>query len=383
MPRRWLILLPAVPLFVVCLVGTRGAAANQATEPSAYGYALAGAAALTLLLRRRAPLAGTAAAALLTAGYLALRQPFGPILFVLPTWAWCLTAVMPLRRALPWLAGALALLVGGAAPRVVDEIGWGGLLVWVTAVAGATAAGAVTGFALAARQRSEAAARAEVARRAVSEERLAMAQDVHDGVGHTLAVLAMHAGVAAHVIDRDPARAKELLSTLAVTARESLDGLRADLDRLRAPAAGTAAARRPEPGLADLPLLLDRMRDGGLRLDAELPDPGPADLPPAVDAAAYRIVQESLTNVLRHAGTTEATVRVRLTDTLRIDVANPPSATRAPLDPGGGTGIAGMRRRAAAVGGSLTAGPAPGGGFAVRAELPRRTVPAPDPGGSR
>jgi signal transduction histidine kinase len=381
-PRRWLILLPAVPLLVVCLGGTRGAAVNQtATEPVAVAYLLAGAAALTLLLRRRAPLVGTAAAAGLTAAYLVLDQPYGPILFVLPTWAWCLTAVMPLRRALPWLAGSLALVVGLAAPRVVDDVGWGGLLVWVTAVTGATAAGAVTGFALAARQRSEAAARAEVARRAVSEERLAMAQDVHDGVGHTLAVLAMQAGVAAHVIDRDPARAKELLGALAATSREALDGLRADLDRLRAPAGG--AARRPAPGLADLPLLLDRMRDGGLRLDAELPAADAVELAPAVDAAAYRIVQESLTNVLRHAGTAEASVRVRLDGVLLVEVADrgtgPPATDAATGSETAaattGTGIAGMRRRAEAVGGSLTAGPRAGGGFLVRAELPPRTVP--------
>ncbi|HZB51437.1 MAG TPA: histidine kinase, partial [Mycobacteriales bacterium] len=353
MPRRWLILLPAVPLLVVCLGGTRGAAVNQtATEPVAVAYLLAGAAAVTLLLRRRAPLVGTAAAAGLTAAYLVLDQPYGPILFVLPTWAWCLTAVMPLRRALPWLAGSLALVVGLAAPRVVDDVGWGGLLVWVTAVTGATAAGAVTGFALAARQRSEAAARAEVARRAVSEERLAMAQDVHDGVGHTLAVLAMQAGVAAHVIDRDPARAKELLGALAATSREALDGLRADLDRLRAPAGG--AARRPAPGLADLPLLLDRMRDGGLRLDAELPEPDPVDLPPAVGAAAYRIVQESLTNVLRHAGADAATVVVRAADSqLEVEVVDRGSGGAPGAD---GSGIRGMRERAASLGGTLEAG---------------------------
>jgi signal transduction histidine kinase len=374
--RRWLIGVPAVPLLVVCLGGTRGAAENQAVQPGAAAYLLAGAAALTLLLRRRAPLVGVTAAALLTAAYLLLDQPYGPILFVGPAWAWCLTAAMPLRQALPWVAGHVAVLVGAAAPRLLDDAGWGGLLVWATAVAGSTAAGAVTGFALAARRRSEAAARVEVARRAVSEERLAMAQDVHDGVGHTLAVLAMQAGVAAHVLDRDPARAKELLSALAATSREALDGLRADLDRLRTPAGG--AARSPGPGLGDLPVLLDRMRDGGLRLDVELPATGPAELPPAVGAAAYRIVQESLTNVLRHAGTAQASVRVRLDGVLLVEVAD--RGTR-PAGPGGpaGTGIAGMRSRAEAVGGSLSAGPRPGGGFLVRAELPPRTVPGAAP----
>ena len=372
MTRRWLIVVPALPLLVVCLGGTHAAGENQATEPAGWAYALAAGAALTLLLRRRAPRAGIAAAALLTGAYLLLDQPYGPILFAGPAWAWCLTAAMPLRRAVPWLAGYVAVLVGSAAPQAVPEVGWGGLLVWATAVAGATAAGAATGFALAARQRSETAARAEVARRAVSEERLAMAQDVHDGVGHTLAVIAMHAWVAAHLIDRDPARAKELLGTLAATCREALNGLRADLDRMRQPTDG--AARSPGPGLADLPVLLDRMRDGGLRLDVELPEPPPAQLSPAVGAAAYRIVQESLTNVLRHAGTAEASVRVRLDGNLLVEVADRGTgpAAAAPA----GTGIAGMRRRAEAVGGSLTVGPRSGGGFLVRAELPARTVPS-------
>jgi signal transduction histidine kinase len=371
MSRRWPILVPALPLLVVFLAGTHGAAENQATEPGTWAYVLAGAAALTLLLRRRAPRAGVTAAAVVTGTYLLLGYPFGPILFAGPAWAWCLTAALPLRRAVPWLAGYVAVVVAAAATRLLDDFGWGGLLMWATAAAGACTAGAVTGFALAARQRSEAAARAEIARRAVSEERLAMAQDMHDGVGHTLAVIAMQAGVAAHVLDRDPARAKELLGTLAATCREALDGLRADLDRLRQPT--EAAARRPGPGLADLPRLLDRMRDGGLRLDVELPEPEPADLSPAVGAAAYRIVQESLTNVLRHAGTAEASVRVRLDGALLVEVADRGPA-RPPAETPAGSGIAGMRRRAESVGGSLSAGPRAGGGFLVRAELPPRTV---------
>jgi signal transduction histidine kinase len=371
MLRRWLVLVPALPLLVVCLGGTHAAAVNQATVPHTSAYLLAAGAALTLLLRRRAPLLGITAAALITAAYLLLDEPYGPILFVGPAWAWCLSAVMPLRRAVPWVAGYVAMVVLSAAPRLVRDNGWGGLLIWATVAAGVAAAGAATGFALAARQRSEAAARAEIARRAVSEERLAMAQDVHDGVGHTLAVIAMHAGVAAHVIDRDPARAKELLGAVAATCREALDGLRADLDRLRSP--GEGASRSPDPGLADLPVLLARMRDGGLRLDVELPEPGLDELPPAVGAAAYRIVQESLTNVLRHAGTAEASVRVRLDGVLLVEVADR-GAGPAVATGSGGTGIAGMRRRAEAVGGSLTAGPGPGGGFLVRAELPPRTV---------
>jgi signal transduction histidine kinase len=162
------------------------------------------------------------------------------------------------------------------------------------------------------------------------------------------------------VLDRDPERARELLATVVTTSREALDGLRADLERLRTP-----AARRPGPGLADLPVLLDRMRDGGLDLAVSLP--ADAAVPPDVGAAAYRIVQESLTNVLRHAGTDAASVRVSLDGALRVEVADR-GLSGAPG--AGGTGIAGMKRRAESVGGSLTAGPRDGGGFLVRAELP-------------
>jgi signal transduction histidine kinase len=361
--HRWWILLPAVPLFVVAVGGTHGAAETQSTASHPYAYLLAGLTALTLLLRRRAPLVGVSAAAAATGAYLLLDQPYGPILFAGPAWAWCLAATLPLRRALPWIAGLVLVVVGAGAPRAVHQLGWGGLLIWAAAATGVAAAAAATGSALAARQRSEAAARVEIARRAVSEERLAMAQDVHDGVGHSLAVIAMQAGVAAHVLDRDPDRARELLATVVATSREALDGLRADLERMRRPADG--AARRPGPGLADLPLLLDRMRDGGLRLDVTLPAESP--VPPEVGAAAYRIVQESLTNVLRHAHTGEASVRVELDGALRVEVADRGSG---PAAADGGSGIAGMRRRAESLGGRLEAGPRAGGGFVVSAELP-------------
>jgi signal transduction histidine kinase len=361
--RRWWILLPAVPLLAVCLGGTHGAAANQASTTHTYAYVLAGLAALTLLLRRRAPLAGLSLAALATGAYLLLDQPYGPILFVGPAWAWCLAAVLPLRRAVPWVAGFAVVVIAGAAPRAIEHGGWSEVVYGAAGVAGVLAAAAATGFALAARQRSEAAARQELARRAVSEERLAMAQDVHDGVGHSLAVIAMQAGVAAHVLDRDPARARELLATVVATSREALDGLRADLERLRTPA--SSVARRPGPGLADLPVLLDRMRDGGLRLDVTLPPE--AAVPPEVGAAAYRIVQESLTNVLRHAGTGAASVRVELDGALHVEVADRGTGTLAAAD---GSGITGMRRRAESVGGRLDAGPRDGGGFLVTAELP-------------
>jgi signal transduction histidine kinase len=168
------------------------------------------------------------------------------------------------------------------------------------------------------------------------------------------------------VLDKDPARTRELLASIQATSRESLDGLRAELLRFRDP---EPAALRPAPGLADLPALLARMRDGGLVLHAQLDEcPG---VPAEVGAAAHRIVQEALTNVLRHAGATPAWVTVRCSaGSLHVEVRD---RGRGPVDGApAGLGIPGMRERAAAVGGRLEA-VAADEGFVVRAELP---VPA-------
>jgi signal transduction histidine kinase len=351
-------------LLLLCLVGTGAAARNQGLpHPGPAAYALAVVAALALLLRRRMPLAVLAVCGVAIGGYLLLGYPFGPILLTGPV------AAVAVATRLPWRTAALAgtgFVLVTALPHTLDTDagGWVPRLAWTVGWAAVVAAPAAVGAALQVRRRADAGVRAEQARRAVSEERLAIAREVHDGVGHGLAVIALQAGVALHVLDRDPARARELLASIQATSRESLDGLRAELQRFRDPAAPTAL--RPVPGLADLPALLSRMRDGGLVLHAQLDEcPGvPAD----VGAAAHRIVQESLTNVLRHAGDTPAWVTVRCSPGgLLVEVrdrgAGP--AAGAPA----GLGIPGMRERAGAVGGRLSAGPT-GEGFLVRAELP-------------
>src|SRR3954447_3800951 len=308
---HWHDLVPALPLLAIGLAGTSRAAEQQLDwlrEPDAAAYTCVTAAALALLLRRRAPRLTLVAVGTAISVYLAQRFAFGPILLTGPVAAWAVASRLPWREALAWVGGFLLVMASAAAPVFYADGGGGGGAhrggsgAWAAAVGGVAAIGA----ALQVRRRSEAGVRAEQARRAVSEERLQMAQDVHDGVGHGLAVIAMHAGVALHVLDRDPERARELLTSIQATSREALDGLRADLDRWRDP--DDAAARRPMPGLEDLPQLLARMRAGGLVL-AERIDAG-TGVPEEVGAAAYRIVQESLTNVLRHAGGAAAQVRI-------------------------------------------------------------------------
>lgn len=366
---------------IFCLFGTRAADENQldtAARPDTFCYLLVVVATLALILRRRAPLWALAICGAALTVYLSKDYPFGPVLFTGPVAAWAVGSRLPWRRALPAVGIFAVVVAAGAAGRLLDGggAGWlaftGWVLIWSLVVGSA----AVAGAAITERRRSAEGVRLEQARRAVSEERLAMAQDVHDGVGHGLAVIALQAGVAMHVLDRDPQRARELLATIQSTSRESLDGLRADLERLRSPE--STAARRPAPGLADLPVLLDRMRDGGLILRTDLagvPSGAEDPLPAEVDAAAYRIVQESLTNVLRHADTSEATVRiVRDGTTLRIDVRDRGRTPVRERSVGtGATGIDGMRGRAETAGGTLSAGPAEDGGFLVRAALPLTT----------
>jgi signal transduction histidine kinase len=363
---------PAAGLLLLGWVGTGPAAANQdLPHPGASGYALVTVAAAALLFRRRVPLLVLAVCGAAIAGYLLAGHPFGPVLLTGPVAAYSVATRLPWRTAAG--AGAAFVLVT-ALPHVLDAdaAGWVPRLAWAVGWTAVVAAPGAVGAALQVRRRADAGVRVEQARRAVSEERLAIAREVHDGVGHGLAVIALQAGVALHVLDRDPARARELLASIQATSRESLDGLRAELLRFRG-AEEPSTPLSPAPGLADLPALLDRMRAGGLVLHADVAAcPG---VPTEVGGAAYRIVQEALTNVLRHAGDTAAWVTVRcppglLLVEVRDHGRGPEAGTRSgPGTPG--LGIPGMVERAATVGGRLET--AVEDGFVVRAELP---VPA-------
>lgn len=381
----WWLLLPALPLLVMGLGGTRGAADSQpeAVWPDVFAYALVAVAALSLLLRRRNPVAGLAICGAATIVYVALGYPFGPILFCGPFAVYAVVELVELRRAILLSSLFVVGVTAAVAPRFVRDGEWLQLGTWLVAWSAVVAAPAAVGFAVRARRLSAEEIRAEQARRAVTEERLRVAQEVHDGVGHGLAVIAMQAGVALHVLDQSPDRARESLMAIRTTSREALDGLRAELDQLRAPE--DTAARRPTPGLADVPALVERMRSTGAEVTLRLGDLGA--LPADVDLAAYRIVQESLTNVLRHAATAATSVSVeRDADELMITVVDsgprssrlrglgdhdqrgiPPPDAAGPA--GGGMGVKGMHARATALGGSLVA-ERDGAGFTVRARFP-------------
>jgi signal transduction histidine kinase len=208
--------------------------------------------------------------------------------------------------------------------------------------------------------------RDEEAQRAVADERLRIAQDLHDVVAHSMGVIAVQAGVGAHVIDTDPAEAKKSLEAIAHTSRTTLTELRRMLGVLRD---DSGASYAPAPGLADLDRLVRDVVTAGLPVDVAF-DGARTEIPPGVDFTAYRIVQEALTNVLKHAGPAHARVVIGYEPSVvRIEVVDDGRGVNGRASEGG-HGLMGMRERVSVYGGSFDAGPAPGGGFRVAVRLP-------------
>ena len=214
------------------------------------------------------------------------------------------------------------------------------------------------------------ATREEEALRRVEQERLRIAREVHDVVAHAMVAINVQAGVAAHVIDRRPEAARTALTEIKRVSGAALADLRATLGVLRE--ADAPAPVRPAQGLEALDEMAGRVRAAGVdvTIETRLEDQDCPPIPSALEAAAYRIAQEALTNVLRHAGARSATVRVVVgPGAIELEVVDDGSGASAVAD-GAGHGVRGMRERAAAVGGSVEAGPQDGGGWRVHARLP-------------
>ncbi|WP_345382245.1 sensor histidine kinase [Pseudonocardia yuanmonensis] len=247
----------------------------------------------------------------------------------------------------------------------------------VLLTATASSAGAAVGYhravlaATRARHARETQAREERARRLAAEERLRIARELHDVVGHTLATASVQAGVGLHVVDRRPGQAREALAAIKTICDDGLTDVRTILGILRddGPAEEPPAEpRAPRGGLDRLTDLVDPAEAAGLQVELEV-DGEPRPLPAPVDLAAYRIVQEALTNVIRHAGA--RTVRLALTyEPSRLLIRIRDDGLRSAAGTPCGHGIDGMRERARALSGRLTAAPHPDGGFEVCAELP-------------
>ncbi|GGP63339.1 sensor histidine kinase [Streptomyces melanogenes] len=368
-------------LTAVVVGGSTFAGHNQTERASLDVFArlLLVASCAVLLLRRRHPVLavfGSAGAAMV---YLGAGYPYGPIFLAVAVG--CFAAIVAGHRRAAWSAvGMLWLghvLIAHWLYRWLPPSGdraapWGqelAVAAWVLAI---------VAIAELTRVRREqwaraGAERAAAARRRADEERLRIARELHDVLAHSISVINVQAGVGLALLDSDPEQARTALSTIKSASKEALGEVRQVLDTLRAPG---DAPRSPAPGLDRLPELVEQAAAAGLTVETATTG-SPRALPPGADLAAFRIVQEALTNVVRHSGSRTARVLLAYAPDvleLRVDDDGPAG----PGDAGGsGNGLIGMRERAAALGGTIEAGPRPDGGFRVVARLPlTRTAPA-------
>ena len=205
--------------------------------------------------------------------------------------------------------------------------------------------------------------------KAVAHERATIARELHDVIAHSVSVMTVQAGAARLLLDEDPPRARESLVAVEETGRQALGEMRRLLGILRGDEHETRLA--PQPGIADLDALVEHVRAAGLPVDVVV-EGEPKRLPPGIDLAAYRVVQEALTNALKHAGAARAQVSIRYGVTaLELAVTNNGQVRE---NGRGGHGLVGMRERVTLYGGTFEAGPRRGGGYAVRASLPLETT---------
>lgn len=333
----------------------------------ALGYALATGGAAALIVHRRWPLQVLAVATAAAAVSLAMRYPYGPPFLAMAIAMYVVATRLSWQRSLAVFLVAFttvfAAIVAAAGGRLLSGLG-----IMLAGAMGWLAVPCAAGVVLRIRRDDVAQARGEEARRGAYEERLRIAREIHDVAGQRLAAINIQSAIALYVADRRPERTREMLKAIKEDSKNGLDDLRATLAMLSDRSA-RATPRRPMPGLGELDALMLTMNDSGLRVKVEVTgDRG--DLAAAVDLAAYRIVQQSLADVLRHASSTTATVRIDYTDDgVRLEVGDDRFAGAEEES----TAVAGMRERAAAVGGALTAGPRPGGGYHVVVHLPLRS----------
>ncbi|WP_309138665.1 sensor histidine kinase [Nocardia cyriacigeorgica] len=347
---------------------------------SAFGYALLIVSGVVIVARRRRPVLVFTITAVTSLIYFGLDFPDRLSYLGLFVALYTLTAYGDGRRSLMIVgAGTTVLGIGWliAAADIEPRVAIG----WVFFRIGGSVISAALGesvrsrrvIAADAQERAELAERSrdEEARARVDAERLRIAREVHDTVAHAIAIINVQSGVTAHVLDKRPEQAREALHTIEQTSARALREMRAILGVLR-----DGDERAPHPGLEQIRDLTDKARDAGLDIDIEQMSPVPS-LPSVVGSAAYRIVQESITNVIRHVGPTRVAVAIHSgLDDLQIWVTDEGRRDTTALLAGAGSpattgrGIVGMRERCQLLGGDLDAKSRPGGGFEVIARLP-------------
>jgi signal transduction histidine kinase len=343
--------------------------------PDAVSLACAALACGVLLLRRRRPYAVLVVSTVAAEVYLARHHALGgTLILAAPLFALYSVADLSDRHRALIVSGLVIVAVGithtlglpsrPLGPENLALAALGGL-----AVAAGTASRHRRAYLAEVLRRAQDAERnrdADTSRR-LTEERLRIARDLHDSVGHHLALINVQAGVTGHLLTGESDQVRDTLAQIRQSSRAALDELRDSVGLLRQP--DDTAPLHPAVGLAGLDDLLGTFRRTGLRITARV-DGRPAELPWATDHTAYRVIQEALTNVRKHAGPAEVAVTLRQEPdavTVVIDNDGPPVAE---VDDAHAHGIVGMRERVTALGGTLLAGPRPTGGFRVTAVIP-------------
>ncbi len=368
---RWRVAAVAGPLVlgVVSVFGTIGASEHQADRRAvdALAIVLALAAPLALLFLRRHPVGVLWFVSAVTLVYLLRGYAYGPVILSLVVALF--VAVVRGHRTAAWLAAG-AIYFGHLALRPVfrdDGWSWGqalGVGAWALVIL------IVGEVARVRRERSIVAGqvRAETERRQVNEERLRIARELHDVVAHHMSLINVQAGVALHLVDRRPEQAQTALVAIKDASKEALVELRALVGVLRDET--EAAPRAPASTLASLDSLVERSGHAGLTV-RKVVEGDVRPLPAATELAAFRIIQEAITNVVRHSGARHADIRLGYgTDVLSVEVADDGTGGPDIASLEEGSGIRGMRERAVALGGTLTMGASPSGGTSVAVTLP-------------
>lgn len=357
----------------------------RALDPLGVALLLAGP--LLLLLRRRHPLPVFYAVLGISATYLLLGYGYGPV-FIALIFAFLAAGTSGSR----WYSYAFVpvgyLLMVWPVPswRGYVTNGWqaAGLLAWLIVLVSIAEGLRQRRMVLAARQqRAEDARRTEKEQRArelaereqrASEERLAIARELHDVLAHSLSLINVQSSVALELIDRRPEQVALALAAIKTASKDALGEVHALLRSIRSGAGGVAAPTVPTVGIADLDGLTAPARSAGIQVRTNVIGK-PQRLPAVLDVAAARIIQESLTNVVRHAPGAEVLVTVHYSrDQLHVTIDNTRPTRQSTATSQGGNGIAGMTERAHALGGELSAGPDSDGGFHVDARLPIHAV---------
>ncbi|MEU0584519.1 histidine kinase [Streptomyces sp. NPDC006132] len=372
--------LPAVPLVVIAAAAT-AAGQDGWQEPRWHEVVWTALSCVPLAFRSRWPLG---VALFSVAGDLTLMA-VAP--HIAPTPAASLIALYTLAllgsRRTAWTVGVAAAvaITGVHAATHAESLVAGTSLLRLDCAIAATALGRAVRSRrenlAAARARAERAERMQEveARRRVTEERVRIARDLHDVVAHHITLVNAQAGVAHHLMRANPDQAYEALAHIKDNSRAALDELRATVGLLRQPD-DAPGSRAPIPRLADLDTLVSGFEASGLSVSVTRTG-GPSPLAPATDLTAYRIIQEALTNTHKHASASRASVVLDYgVHALRVTVTDD-GHPGAPKGAGSGHGLIGMRERATAIGGTVTAGPRPEGGFQVVAELPLSLSSAP------